>query len=203
MLLLAFSAIAAQAETRYVSDQLEITLRRGKSVQHKILASPDSGTPLEVLEVDREAGFSRVRTPSGTEGWVLTRYLMDERPARDRIANMRERMERNQARMEKMEGQREELEALQQENGELKRELEELKETSSNAVALKERAETLERRNQEQAEELKRLQEENRQLQDLSAQTWFTRGAGVVVAGMLVGLILPRIRFRKKRRYEL
>ncbi|MFP4561130.1 MAG: TIGR04211 family SH3 domain-containing protein [Thiohalorhabdus sp.] len=202
-LLLAFTSLAVQAETRYVSDELEITLRRGKSDQHKILGSVESGAEVEVLEVDQEAGFTRVQTPSGTEGWVLTRYLMDEPAARDRIADMRERLERNQERMEEMEGQREELQALEKENGELTRELEELKEVSSNAVDLKERAETLDQKNQEQAEELKRLQEENSRLQDLSAQTWFTRGAGVIIAGMLVGLILPRIRFRKKRRYEL
>ncbi|MFA9462061.1 TIGR04211 family SH3 domain-containing protein [Thiohalorhabdus methylotrophus] len=194
--------LSAQAETRYVSDQLKITLRDGKGLQHTILESLVSGTPVEILKVDRKNGYTYVRAPSGREGWVHTRFLMDEPAARNRIADMRKRMQRNQARMEKMEGQQEKLQALRKENGQLKAELKRIRELSKNAVALKERAESLEQRNQEQAEELQRLRKENNQLQDLSAQSWFTRGAGVIIAGMLVGLILPRIRFRKKRRYE-
>ncbi|HKJ89259.1 MAG TPA: TIGR04211 family SH3 domain-containing protein, partial [Gammaproteobacteria bacterium] len=190
-----------QTQTRYVSDQLKITLRTGKGLQNKILASLESGTPLEVLKVDAQKGFSYVRTPSGKEGWVHTRFLMDHPAARDRIQDIRQRMQRMQARYKKMQGQQASLEKLRRENGKLQVELKRIRKLSSNAIAMKQRAQRLEKRNQKQAQELQKLRKENDGLQDLSAQTWFTRGAGVIVAGMLIGLILPRIRFRKKRRY--
>ena len=82
----------AQAETRYVSDQLEIPMRTGKSTQHRILRMLPSGTPLEVLELDKENGWTRVRTPDGKEGWVLTRLLMDIPAARDRLARAEKRL---------------------------------------------------------------------------------------------------------------
>jgi SH3 domain protein len=201
--LLVSTSVVAQAETRYVSDELKITLRNGKGTQYRILDSLQSGTPLEVLKADPEAGYSYVRTPSGKEGWVHTRFLMDERAARDRIADIRQRMESMQARMEEMEGQKAQLANLQKENARLQSKLKELKELSANAVALKERAEKLETRRQEQAKSLRQLREENRRLQDRSNKDWFIRGAGVVIAGILLGLILPRLRLRKKRRYEL
>ena len=81
-LLLAAIAVSAQAETRYVSDELEITLRRGESTGHKISAMLKSGTPLEVLSTNKATGYSLVRTPCGKQGYVLTRQLMPEPVAR-------------------------------------------------------------------------------------------------------------------------
>ena len=51
---LIFMTTVATADTRYVSDELGITLRTGKSTQHQILRMVTSGTPLTVLESDQE-----------------------------------------------------------------------------------------------------------------------------------------------------
>jgi SH3 domain protein len=74
---------AAIAESAWVSDRFEITLRSGPSTSNAIQLMIGSGAELEVLESDAESGYSRVRTGGGTEGWVLTRYLMSEPAARD------------------------------------------------------------------------------------------------------------------------
>ncbi|MFA5685710.1 MAG: TIGR04211 family SH3 domain-containing protein, partial [Lysobacteraceae bacterium] len=79
-------AATAQAETRYASDELEIALRSGTSTQHRILRMIPSGTALQVLQHDEASGYTKVRAPSGTEGWVLTRLLMTTPSARDRLA---------------------------------------------------------------------------------------------------------------------
>lgn len=76
----------AVAETRYVSDTLEITMRSGKGTNFGITRMLRSGTPLEVLEVDKKSGYTRVRTKTGKEGWVLSRFLMNGRAARERLA---------------------------------------------------------------------------------------------------------------------
>ena len=70
------------AETKYVSDEFEIMLRRGQTVQHEIIRQLTSGTPVGVFESNPK--YSLVRTSSGTEGWVLTRYLMDQPAGRER-----------------------------------------------------------------------------------------------------------------------
>lgn len=84
----------AQAETRYVSDRLEIQMRTGKGTQFKILRMLPSGTALEVLEVDQQNGYSRVRSAGGVEGWVLNRYLMKGKAARDRLAEAEKELAR-------------------------------------------------------------------------------------------------------------
>ena len=61
------------AETRYVSDRLDIQMRTGKGTKFRILRMLPSGTAVEVLETDTANGYTRVRTPGGVEGWVLSR----------------------------------------------------------------------------------------------------------------------------------
>lgn len=76
----------AAAETRYVGDQLIITMRQGKSTQHKILKTLKTGTPLEVLEEDES--YFKVRTSDGVEGYVLRQYVSSTPPKSQRIAEL-------------------------------------------------------------------------------------------------------------------
>ena len=86
VLLLGLLALAAHAQTRYVSDKLGVELRRGPSTEYLILRSLEAGTALEVLEQDAGAGYSRVRVADqGVEGWILTRFLTTEPIARERL----------------------------------------------------------------------------------------------------------------------
>jgi len=77
--------------TRYVSDELEITMRNGQGVQFSIRKMLESGTRLDVLETD-PAGYSKVRTSEGVEGWVLTRYLSNSPSARDQLEASQQRV---------------------------------------------------------------------------------------------------------------
>ncbi len=72
-------AVAAAAETVYVSDRFEIGIHESTSIDSVILAVIPSGTPLEVAGRDGE--FVQVTTPDGIKGWVDGRYLVSERPA--------------------------------------------------------------------------------------------------------------------------
>ena len=44
------------AETRYVSDTLEITMRAGAGTKYKITAMLKSGTELEILSSNKKSG---------------------------------------------------------------------------------------------------------------------------------------------------
>lgn len=83
---------AVAAETRYVSDDLEVTLRTGQSTSHQIVRMVKSGTAVEALETDANTGYSKVRTPSGSEGWVLSRYLMTAPSARQQLSELQRRL---------------------------------------------------------------------------------------------------------------
>ena len=91
ILTLCACAHSVLAETKYVTDQFEIMLRTGQSVQHEILRQLKSGTQVTVLESNYE--YSRVRTASGKEGWVLTRYLIDQPAGRERAVKLQADLE--------------------------------------------------------------------------------------------------------------
>ena len=91
-LLLMLPVAHASAQSVWVSDQFEVMLRTGPSTSNAIERMLPSGTALEIVERDEATGYSRVRTRAGTEGWVLTRYLMSEPSAREQLATLTRRL---------------------------------------------------------------------------------------------------------------
>ena len=203
----------AMAETRYVSDRLEIQMRTGKGTQFRILRMLPSGTALEILEVDQENGYSRVRTPSGVEGWVLSRFLMQGRAARDQLADAEKKLARLELENRKLSASLEDLqktkgsidterEQLVKENRKLSQELEEIRRAASSALAIDAENKELKSRIVAYERQAQSLQQENEGLKDRTARDWFMVGAGVVILGMIIGLIIPRIRWRKKSSWD-
>lgn len=72
-------ALAARAETAWVTDKLLLGLHQSKSASSTILQVVPSGTALDVIE--RDGAFAHVRTPSGAEGWVDAAYLVSDKPS--------------------------------------------------------------------------------------------------------------------------
>ena len=64
---------ASVAETVYVSENFEITMRTGPGTDRKIISLVESGKALEILEKGEE--WSKVRTINGKEGWVAREQL--------------------------------------------------------------------------------------------------------------------------------
>ncbi len=201
--------VLAQAQTtRYVSDKLEITMRNGQGVKFNIRKMLESGTRLEVLETD-PAGYSKVRTTDGVEGWVLTRYLTNTPSARDQLEASQKRVANLELEIAKY---KEEISALSNQNSDvdtqnmslkeksqrLSKELDDLRRTASNAVALDNENRQLKEKLQEIDHENQSLVIENNALKDNSTRSWFLIGAAVLFAGILLGIILPRLKVRKK-----
>ena len=208
LIFIAMVGVAA-AETRYVSDELEITLRTGQSTQHQILRMVTSGTPLEVLETNEESGYTRVRTPQDVEGWVLTRYLMDHPSAQDQLADAKKKLARLEdenknlkERLNAVSGDKTSLDkekrGLLAENNKLQTDLDHIRKTAASALAIESEKNRLANETNKLETELQAVQLENQSLKDRSNREWFVRGAGVVIAGILLGLILPKIRFRRR-----
>ncbi|WP_417542533.1 TIGR04211 family SH3 domain-containing protein [Methylophaga thalassica] len=201
--------IFAQAQTtRYVSDKLEITMRNGQGVKFNIRKMLESGTRLEVLETD-PAGYSKVRTTDGVEGWVLTRYLTSTPSARDqleasqkRVANLELEIAKYKEEISSLSNQNSDVDtqnmSLKEKSQRLSKELDDLRRTASNAVALDNENRQLKEKLQEIDHENQSLVIENNALKDNSTRSWFLVGAAVLFAGILLGIILPRLKVRKK-----
>ena len=196
----------------YVDDTLTITVRTGKGSEYQILRTISSGTPVEVLQTDAD-GYKLIRLKDGVEGWVRSQYLVDNPIARDRLAEAETRLEQlkeenarlqvaNNASQQEKAGVDEDLTLLTQNYEELNRKYAELRALAAEPEAMKEENKAL---NQE-IETLKRsaleLREQNNLLTNRSEQNWFLAGAGVLLGGMLIGLILPRVRWRRKSSWD-
>ena len=208
LLLLGMSA-SAQDSNRWITDSFEVTMRTGKSTQQSIVRMLSSGTRVEVMEVDRESGYARVRTRSGTEGWVLIRYLLDEPPARVSLPGIQQQLsqsKKSQSELEqKLKAVTRERDQLRSQAGTLERsganlqsELDEVRRLSANVIQVDEQNRQLRERLAAAEQKLTELQRENDALGNRSSREWFVVGAGVVILGMALGLILPRIRWRRK-----
>ncbi len=64
-----FGIAFSYAQTVYVIDEFEVTMRTGPSIENKIIAMLPTGTKLQVIE--EEGDWVLVRSPTGREGWVL------------------------------------------------------------------------------------------------------------------------------------
>jgi SH3 domain protein len=67
------ASTALWSETLYVSDQFEVPLRTGETTEHAILRMLPSGTAVGSWRSTRTRGYTRVRTASGIEGFMLSR----------------------------------------------------------------------------------------------------------------------------------
>ena len=72
--------VLAAAETAYVTDNLRLGLHAAEDTSDRAFRFLESGQPMEVLVRDRN--YANVRLPDGTEGWVKSAYLVDEKPAK-------------------------------------------------------------------------------------------------------------------------
>lgn len=206
----AISPVTVLAETRYVTDRLEVTLRAGESTRYKILRMLPSGTPLEVLGVNKSTNYARVRMQDGTVGFVLVQELQDEPAARNRLAEVEARLEvlrqkpdaltTELANLQETHGElKERFAALEREKQQREQELATIRHASANVLDITSDRERLRLQVAELTRARADLEQENRDLKNQTNQRWFLIGAGVLGGGVLMGLILPHLRLGRRR----
>ena len=208
-LLIIFLNPAAAETTLYVTDQLKIEVRSGQSTQHKILRFLPSGTPVTVLE-QTDDGYTRVITPQGTDGWMLSRHLMDTPSARDRLAQLESNYNQLESESANLKQELNDLVALksdleernrnfQDQDAELQQELEKLRRTAARPVELAKQNKQLQQQLKDERSTIGELRNENELLKAQTKRKWFLTGAGVTLGALLVGLVIPRIPWRRRR----
>ena len=207
--------VAAQAfaEPAWVSDQFEIMLRTGPSTSNAIQLMVSSGTQLEILEDDDGSGYTKVSTAGGTEGWVLSRYLMPEAPAREQLATLSSQLTSANTRGTSMGTQlnaikaeydsaTRQIRALENEQDRLQSELAGIKRTSANVLAIDSRNKELQEKLTDAEIRTSILEQENRELSGQNTRYWFMSGGLVLLVGFIMGLWIPRIRWQRRSRYD-
>lgn len=206
-LLVPLSGMAA-TNTQYVSDHLVITLRTGQGNQFQIIKTLPSGTVLTVLQ-QTPTGYTQVRTSDGTEGWVRTQYLSDDPPAavvlsktQDKLAKVQDKLSQTEKALSTLRKQKSQLDSqygkLQSEHKTTSAELTKLSKIAAHPQELENENIDLRKKFTKMSNEYALLKQENQVLKDRSKRNWFLAGALVVIIGIVIGLIIPKLRFRRK-----
>lgn len=206
-LLLSQAVIVNAAEdTRYISDVFYVPLHSGNSTKHRIIhRGLKTGTRLTLLETDNEAGFSRVTTSKGTEGWIQNQFLSATPIARIRLAEAQNKLqqlntkftglEKNNSETQQSNSERQKQVALlSRQNQQLNKELASIKKISANAINLDTNNRELLKKNEMLKIEIAELQANNSRLSDKSDQEWFFRGALAVLIGVFLAILLPKLK---------
>ncbi len=209
ILFIALAPMVSGAEQRWVTDEFEVMMRSGKSTRQSIVRQLSSGTAVEILETDSESGYSRVRTSSGAEGWVLSRYLRSSPTARLQVPALEKKLADSEAARTRLAQELDELRrmrrSLESEVGELQsanssqqNQLDRITRLSANTIQVDQQNSQLKERLADSEQQIDALEKENTRLTSRANREWFLIGAAVLVAGLLLGLILPRLNLRKK-----
>jgi SH3 domain protein len=201
------AAQAAQQEGRWIHDDLRVDMRTGPSFENRIIEFLSSGTPVTVLETRED--WIRIRT-GDEEGWIQSQYTTDTPVAEDRLAAA-------QAELASMRRERdtlaEELTAARQEAAvertarteaataleQARADLEDLRRTSANAVETAEALRALRAEASELRDRLQALEEENLLLATDNRNEGLKWGAGAVVLGIVLAMLVSAWGGRRRK----
>ncbi len=196
------------AETRYISDEFRVPLRKSPCSRCEILhRGLKTGLKLEFIET--ADGWSHIRTPGGMEGWIENQYVIAAPIARDRIARYKQQNQalnssnttlKKQLKQLKAENQQlgGRLNTVSDDNEAVSRELANIKEISSNALNINVQNQKLLQDNEMLQNKIDVLGALNKQLEGNHTQKWFLYGAMSVFLGALLSIVLPHMK-RKRR----
>lgn len=186
-LLVTPSAFAAQ---RYIADNLFTYMHSGPGNQYRIIGSVNAGETVNLLDVNKEAGYSQVADENGRKGWVQSKFVT-------RTVSMAKRLPILEAELKKVKSEL----ANAQENAD--------KEQAGLVQSLDIRNKQIAELEQSYSEINQQLTESQAEIRKLRARLdtqkddlmfkYFTYGGGVAGGGLLLGLILPHIVPRRRK----
>ncbi len=209
-LLLFCVALMAKAETPiYVTDQIQVMVRSGEGTKFKIINRLSTGSALVLLQKSPESGYTKVRLKNGQEGWILSRYLTDQPVAQWLLDSARKKLKRIgeentsiKVKLKTLQTETVETKSnnrnLSTQSEQLQKEISEIRQTASNALQIKKQRDQFQERVINLERELQKIKRDKQALEDSTEQDWFMIGAGVLFAGIVLGLVLPQISWRRK-----
>ena len=197
----------AWAATFYVSDTtLELILRSGPDIKHRIVASLPVGT--RVTFIREENGWAEMSLADGRTGWTPKRYLSYRPPWRitaEKLLRDKKRLEAQISEIEKSSRE------LQEENDSLENELttleqnikdinhkhKTLKKEATNYIGLQKAHKKLSLELPELKANLEEAQKAYDELQSSDSMLWFLYGAGVIISGWFLAFTVSGRRRRR------
>ncbi|MFY1027308.1 TIGR04211 family SH3 domain-containing protein [Actinobacillus seminis] len=188
-LIFGLSVHMAQAETKYVSENLNTFLRKGAGDQFKIAGAIQAGEPVTVL--DRKDKYTLIRDSRNREAWILTNELSNTPSSKQENPKLKAQIEELSLKLSRLDND------WQQRTNEMQRRTKQAEEQSSQLLE----------QNSQLKRELDITKNKNRDLEAMLdagkreiAIQWFIYGGSVLGVGLLLGLIIPLILPKRRKR---
>jgi SH3 domain protein len=197
-LILILLPMTLSAETKYVSEIREISVRTGPGTEYKIIAMIKTGIAMTILEEQED--WSHIRLEDGRDGWVLNRYIQPDAPdttssspppqsSTAPAAPPGESDASIQELNSKIATLTAEMTRRQNEMNALKTAYDSLKEDSGVFLDLQEKYKAMSAELSAQKERADRAENDFSSLYNKERLKWFVAGAGVLLVGVLLGFI--------------
>lgn len=192
--LLMFMSGTSLAETRYISDLLIVTIRSQPGNGGTTLTTVQTGTPLEILGEAND--FLHVRTENGVEGYVQSQYVTKELPKAEQLkqletqnTRLRQQVEELSASLRDGKKKMEHLNSTEKELARITDEYQKLQQISSGALEISRERDQLRQTNDALMGQMQQLEKQNSLYLRTAVIKWFLAGAGVLLAGWLLGKV--------------
>ncbi|PJG84750.1 TIGR04211 family SH3 domain-containing protein [Conservatibacter flavescens] len=183
------AAMQVQAATHYVSENLNTFLRKGAGDQFRISGAIQAGEPVTVL--NQKDKYSLIRDSRNREGWILTSELSNSPSSKEENPALKKQIQELSLKLNKLD------EDWQQRTAEMQRRTRQAEQQSSELLE----------KNSQLNRELEITKNKNRDLEALLdagkreiAIQWFIYGGSVLGVGLILGLIIPLILPKRRRR---
>lgn len=181
----------AIAEVRYVTEELSTYLRRGAGDEYRIAGSIKAGEKVTVLA--QKDKYTQIRDSRNRDAWILSSELSKEPSANVQIPALKNQIQELSLKLNKID------EEWQQRVSEMQRRTRQSEAQSSQLLEqntqLKRQLETSNNKNKEYEALL------SAEKQEIIIR-WFIYGGSVMLVGLILGLILPNIIPRRRRRND-
>lgn len=201
-ILLLASIRSGLAETRYITDECEVAMRRGTDNTYKIVKVLKNGMTVELME-QGENGWSRVRADDGNDGYILTRFLAKIGPPKARAEAAEQALQKSEEDNRRL---REEVTQLKSRLGnqeKMEAELAHITKISSQAIAMEEANTQLTEQTEKLKTDLGKVTEDKQQLERESDTRFLLAGAGILLLGLFSGLVLSSRRRNRSSGMDL
>lgn len=185
---------SVEAADKYVTENVDIYLRRGPGSQYAYTNAVKAGEKVAELEKSADGKYTRIQLPNGSSAWIESNKLKDQPSLKVLVPTLESKLAEYKDKVDNAE---------QYTQNAINDYSEKLKQAEQTIESLQARNKELEQINKSQDTKLESmLNQVDDKRRDLIV-TWFTYGGLVAGGGFLLGLILPAIMpgRRKKDRW--
>lgn len=184
--LFALSGTVANAANLFITAGKPLEMKSDLGPDSKVLRTVEGGTEVELVRQMPRIGFSKIRLPSGESGWVVASRLSEQAPDPGQLLLAKQNMLGLSTPQ------------LEKHIATTQTELNMVRQAAVTASRMQEERDQLLITTQQLQKTLDELRQEKSSLNADQKQLWFLMGAGMLLGGVILGLIIPRLRPKKR-----